>query len=128
LLLSGTLFIPLTEGVNMPLASQHVYDSLTDFHVDGDSLLWFVWRMNGNANSAGAKVALAKGVMAPWMGFVPGAADVGTTPACGFYHAHTFASGAAQTFPSSAPVVIACGSTTTTIEIPAIGYGFQADL
>lgn len=128
LLLSGTEFAPLSSGVAIPPSTLFVYDTLTNYHVDGGSVVWFVMRMNGLGNTGGQKTALMRGCFSSWMGFTLGSSDPNATGGTGFYHAHTYAGGAAQTFPQTTPLVIPVGTTTTTTDVPAIGYGFQADL
>ena len=117
---SGTLFQPALEGAAVLPSPYNVYDSLIDLAVDAQTLLWFVLRCNTNYFS-GTKWGLARGLMPGWIGFTVGGATQSVDAAtlgCGFFHSHTWADGAAATFPQTSPSVIPCGTTTTTTDIP----------
>lgn len=128
LLLSGAIFDPFVSGINMPAWGFAIFEDLVNLSVEAGSFLWFVTRHNTNSMSAASKCGIAEGSMPPWMGFRMGASDPNATCGCGWTHAHTFNSGAAQTFPQSAPVVIPSGASVSGPNIPAIGFGFQQDM
>jgi hypothetical protein len=118
---SGTL---LRAGVRI----QHSEVSL---HVDARTLLWFVLRANAPFCIGGSGSGIHTNAVAPWMGWTFGPTSTGVdqgSNGCGWYHLHTYASGAAgvATFPQTAPLVIKCGVQSYT-GVPGIAYGFAAD-
>jgi hypothetical protein len=129
LLLSGTLFNAVTSEGALAGNNMFVYDSLTDYHVDAGTMLWFVLRLNQVANASGSKLSIGRQGMANWMGFTIGSVSTDDrTGGCGWHQSHTFTDGAAQTFPESGPVIIPCGNDVSTTDVPALAFGFEADL
>jgi hypothetical protein len=128
---SGTLYQPALQGASLGASGWYVYDSLIDFRVRAQTLLWFVLRCNASEFSSPGKWALSRATMPAWLGGTIGNAsgqssDIGTL-GYGYHHTHTFTDGAASAFPQTAPGIMPGGFFSTTIDVPAIGYGFAAD-
>jgi hypothetical protein len=130
-LLSGTLFQPATQGAALGATGWFVYDSLVDMRVDAQTLLWFVLRCNASEFTSASKWSLSRAMMPAWLGGTVGNAagqanDI-LTQGYGYHHTHTFTDGAAAAFPQTAPAIMPGGFMSTTLDVPAIGYGFAAD-
>jgi hypothetical protein len=130
LALSGTLWAMTVSGTAVG-ALWTCYEDLVSYAIPAQTLLWFVYRANTQAAGAGDKLTISRDSQAPWMGYTAGGATSAAdnlTAGCGYIHAHTFASGAATTFPSSAPAILNASSNLSSFfDIPAIGYGFAPD-
>lgn len=125
----------LVQSADLLIGGPNVLlESLISGAVVAGDLLWCVWVCNAQAAAnQNTVVGTSRSSLYPIQGFTFNATGATTiaqdmaTAGVGWGHAITYVStdDLPATFPSSAPVLLGAGASTDTINLPAIGYGWQ---